>query len=216
MNKTAAVAHIEAAKAVAVIRLTSGQRVVPVTEALLKGDVTVIEVTLTTPRALAAVEMLVRKLSPPALVGVGSVLHAGDVALAADCGARFIVSPITTQAMIECAQKRGMIVMAGAFTPTEAHRAQTLGADFVKVFPAGFWGPKYLGTLLAPMPHLRLCPTGGVTPENAGDWIKAGAVAVGVGSALVDQKAVRQGRYDELTRRARILVNSVASARDEL
>ena len=205
--------RIVTAGAVAILRLKSSRRVLPVAEAMLRGGVTVLEVTLTTPGALAATERLASQLSPAVLVGVGSVLNANDVAQAADSGARYIVSPIATPEIIESAHKRGLPVMPGAFTPTEMQRAQALGADLIKVFPAEFWGPKYLKAILAPMPQLRLCPAGGVTPENAGAWIQAGALAVGVGSALIDSAAVEACKFEELTRRARVLVQSIESVR---
>lgn len=213
MSRAETTQRIVTAGAVAILRLKSSHRVLPVAEAMLRGGVTILEVTLTTPDALAATERLASWLSPAVLVGMGSVLNANEVAQAADSGAQFIVSPIATPEIIESAHKRGLPVMPGAFTPTEVQRAQALGADLVKVFPAGFWGPKYLKVLLAPMPQLRLCPTGGVTPENAGTWIQAGALAVGVGSALIDRAAVEAGKFDELTRRARILVKSIELVR---
>ena len=179
----------------------------------MRGGVTTLEVTLTTPGAMAAIALLAERFVPTALVGAGSVLNADDVAQAADRGAQFIVSPVCTQEIIDCAHARDLAVMPGAFTPTEVQRATALGADIVKVFPASFWGPRYVRTLLAPMPHLRLCPTGGVTPANAGAWIRAGAVAVGIGSALVDREAVQAGDFESLTRRARTLVESIESAR---
>src|SRR5690606_37819078 len=125
-----------------------------------------------------------------ALVGVGAALSADDARRAIDAGARFVVSPVIDEGVIAAAHNAGVPVFAGALSPTELQRAHQLGADFVKVFPADVVGMTYFKSVLAPMPHLRLVPTGGVTLDNAGDWLRAGAAAVGVGSALVDKRAV--------------------------
>ncbi len=201
------------AGAVAVLRLPDSRHTLRVAEAVAQGGITAVEVTLTTPDALATIEQLARQMPGSALIGVGSVLNADDVAQAAGSGARFIVSPITTHEIIKSAHENDLPVIPGALTPTEVYHAQALGADFVKVFPASFWGPKYVRALLAPMPHLRLCPTGGVTPHNAGEWIQAGAKVVGIGSALVNPSMVAAGNYEEITRRARTLARSIKAVR---
>ena len=203
--------RIAKSRAVAVLRMPSSRKVVRVADAIVRGGVTTLEVTLTTPGALQAITQLANRHASNALIGVGSVLTAHDVAQAADSGARFIVSPVSTPQIIESAHQHGLAVMPGAFTPTEIQQAHAWGADFVKVFPAEFFGPKYIRALLKPLPHLKLCPTGGVTPENAGEWIRAGASVVGIGSALVDRNAVEAEDYEALTKRARILTASVQS-----
>jgi len=213
MIRTEITRRIVAAGAIAILRQPDSTAVLRTAEAILRGGVTVIEVTLTTPGALTATEQLVRRLPAHALVGVGSVLKPDDVAQAAESGARFIVSPVVMPETIACSHRYGLPVLPGALTPTEIYRAQLLGADFVKVFPAAFWGPRYIRTLLAPMPHLRLCPTGGVTPANAGQWIQAGASVVGLGSALADPVAVAAGNFGEITHRARTLVQSITEVR---
>jgi 2-dehydro-3-deoxyphosphogluconate aldolase/(4S)-4-hydroxy-2-oxoglutarate aldolase len=130
-----------------------------------------------------------------------------------DAGAQFVVSPVFRRDVIDACHERDVAVAPGCFSPTEIFDAHEYGADIVKVFPATALGPAYLKDLRAPMPQLRLMPTGGVTLDNAGDWIRAGAVAVGVGSALVDVQAVEDGRLDVLANNARRIVASVASAR---
>ena len=201
--------RIITAGAIALLRLPESRAVIPTAEAILQGGVTVLEITLTTPGATSAIKQLSGQLPQHTILGAGSILSLDDVARSVDCGAKFIVSPITTPQIIECAHDHGLPIVAGALTPNEIFHAQEMGSDLVKVFPAGFWGPRYIKAVLAPMPHLRLCPTGGVTPENAGQWIQAGAKVVGVGSALADPVTVAAGNYAEITRRARRLVKSV-------
>ena len=212
MTRTEVSARIAELRAVAVLRLPSSEHVPRVAEAMLEGGVHAIEVTLTTPGALTAIEQLERRFACDAVIGVGSVRTPEDVTRAKDHGAQFVVSPITSAPVIATARDHDLAVMPGALTPTEVDRAQELGADFVKVFPASFWGPKYIRALLAPMPDLRLCPTGGVTPTNAGTWIEAGAQAVGIGSALAPKSSIAAGDYGEVTRRAKTLVKSIQSA----
>ena len=130
-----------------------------------------------------------------------------------DAGARFVVSPVFRREVIDACHERDVAVAPGCFTPTEILDAHEHGADIVKVFPATALGPSYIKDVRAPLPQVRLMPTGGVTLDNAGDWIRAGAVAVGVGSALLDAKAIEEGRFDVLANNARRIVASVASAR---
>ena len=213
MTRADTTQRILEAGAIAIVRLPSTRHLIRVAEAIVHGGVTVMEVTLTTPNALAATRQLVQRLSERAVVGVGSVLFANDVARAAECGARFIVSPVSTPALIESAHAHDLPVIPGALTPSEVYQAQARGADLIKVFPAGFWGSKYIRALLAPMPDLRLCPTGGVTPENAGEWIAAGALAVGIGSALASAALAKSGNFEEITQRAQTLVRSIQAVR---
>ena len=168
------------AGAVAIVRMRQVRSLLPVAEALAKGGVQALEVTLTTPDALAAIDAIAKRFKPDILVGAGSVLTPEHVTAVADAGALFVVSPVTRLEVISRAHARGLSVMPGVFTPTEAEAAQEMGADMLKVFPAGFLGPAYIRALRAPMPHLRLVPTGGVKPDNAGLWIRAGAAAVGI------------------------------------
>lgn len=197
----------------AVIRLDDPERLLPAAEALLEGGVHVLEVTMTTPRALALIEQLAEAFAPDALIGVGSVLDGETAAAAIDAGAQFVVSPVLNADLIAAVHAHDRAVLPGAFTPTEMQRAHALGADLVKVFPASQGGPGYLRSVRAPLPHLRLMPTGGVTADNVGAWFEAGASAVGVGSALVDTHAIANENYSILTENARTLRSAVRASR---
>jgi len=213
-NREATRDRISAAAVVAVIRLDEATDARSVGAALLEGGVSVLEVTLTSPGALELIRSLAELFPGDALVGVGSVLSAEAALRAIESGASFVVSPVLDEGVIAAAHKADVPAFAGAFSPTELHRAHSLGADFIKVFPADIVGMSYFKSVLAPMPHLRLVPTGGVTLDNAGDWLRAGAAAVGVGSALVDKKAISDHRFGVLTDNARRLMRSVNAYRD--
>lgn len=198
--------------AVAVIRMADSQKLLKVAEAIHKGGISAIEITMTTPNALRVIEEAARA-SDKFLIGVGSVLDAETARLAINAGARFVVSPIYKPEIIRTAHRYDLPAMPGAFTPTEILTAHENGADVVKVFPADVVGMAFFKAVLAPMPHLKLMPTGGVSLTNAGEWLKAGACAVGVGSALLDKKAIAEENYAALTENARILCDSIAQAR---
>lgn len=202
-----------ASGAVAVVRLADSGRLVRLAEAIAEGGVTAIEVTMTTPDALAVIEDVSRQLGDAVTVGVGSVLDAETARRAVDAGARYVVSPVFKREIVDEAHRMGVPAMPGCFTPTEILAATEAGADTVKVFPADVLGMDFFKGVLAPMPHLQLMPTGGVTLTNAGDWVRAGAVAVGVGSALLDKRAIADGDWAALTERARTLRQSVDDGR---
>lgn len=205
--------EIQAIGAVAVIRLKDAKHAVRTVEALHAGGVSAAEVTMTMPGALGVIEQLARRADEGIVVGVGSVLDAETARRAVDAGARYVVSPVFKKEVLAEAHRLGVAAMPGAYTPTEILTAHEAGADVVKVFPSETLGPAFFKGVLAPMPFLRLMPTGGVTPENAGDWIRAGAVAVGVGSALMDPKLIAAGDFAAITERARRLTRGVAEAR---
>lgn len=192
--------------------MADSSRLLHVAEALVEGGLCAVEVTMTVPNALQAMRRVAREVDG-VLLGAGSVLDAETARRAVEAGARYIVSPVLDEAVIEAAHAEGAAVLPGAFSPTEVQRAYRLGAEFVKVFPAGMLGPAYLKALLAPLPHVKLVPTGGVSLDNAGTWIQAGARAVGVGSALLDREAIAEGRYEQITENARRLRASVDAAR---
>ena len=182
--------------------------------ALAAGGVDVVEVTLTTPGALEAItELASDEGLKGCMIGAGTVL---DVKAARDViarGARFVVSPAFDRFVVRYCRDHHVHCLPGAFTPTELHEAWRAGATAVKLFPASAVGPRYLREVLAPLPFLRVVPSGGVSLENAGEWIRAGAAAVSVGSALVSAELARDAAWAELTRRARALVDAVAAAR---
>jgi 2-dehydro-3-deoxyphosphogluconate aldolase/(4S)-4-hydroxy-2-oxoglutarate aldolase len=196
---------IEADRAVAVIRTDSPDRLVELAQALCVGGVVCFEITMTVPNALDGIRLVTQEMGGSVLVGAGSVLDAATAEAAIAAGARYVVSPVFKPEVVAAAHANDAAAMPGCFTPTEILAATEAGADIVKVFPAGVLGLPFFKGVLAPMPHLRLMPTGGVTLQNAGDWIRAGAVAVGVGSELVDKAAVAAGDWATLSRNAEIL-----------
>src|SRR5262245_50280536 len=182
-------------------------------DALGEGGVRAIEVTMTVPGAVGIIAGLAKSLPPGFVLGAGTVIDPATAHAVIDAGARFIVSPVFRRGVVQVCLDRGIVSAPGCFSPTEILDAHEMGADVVKVFPATALGPQYLKDIRAPMPQLKLMPTGGVTLDNAGDWIRAGAVAVGAGSALVDTRAVDEGRLDVITANARRIVASVEAAR---
>ncbi|MFP4353888.1 MAG: bifunctional 4-hydroxy-2-oxoglutarate aldolase/2-dehydro-3-deoxy-phosphogluconate aldolase [Phycisphaerae bacterium] len=197
---------------VAVVRASNSGQLIDVAQALLAGGVDCIEITMTTPNALEVIADC-RKQLDEAFVGVGSVLNAQTAEEAIQAGAQFVVSPIFDPSVIEKSHQHDCPCVPGAFTPTEIHRATEAGADMVKVFPAGMFGPKFFKAVLAPMPHLKLTPTGGVDLDTAGAWIKAGARTLGIGSSLVTKSALASGNFQEITDLAGRYVEIVAEAR---
>ena len=209
MTKEKVLAGITAAKVVAVIRMKDAARLAEVAAALLRGGVGVLEVTMTVPGAVEIIREMARKKAPGTLVGAGTVLDAGTATDVIAAGADFVVSPVTDRETVQACRDAGVLVAPGAFTPTEIVAAWRAGADIVKVFPATSLGPQFFRDLRGPLPHIRLMPTGGVTLENAAEFLAAGAAAVGIGTALVDAKAVEAGDWEALEARARRLMASL-------
>jgi 2-dehydro-3-deoxyphosphogluconate aldolase/(4S)-4-hydroxy-2-oxoglutarate aldolase len=205
--------RILATGVVAVVRMSDPQKLIRIVEAIREGGIQAIEITMTTPNALAAIEEVARTMGDNVEIGVGSVLDVETGRRAIESGARYIVCPIFKPEIVRLAHEHGLPAMPGAFTPTEIQAATESGADIVKVFPADIVGMPFFKAVLAPMPDLKLMPTGGVSLTNAGDWIRAGAVAVGVGSALLDKTAIADDDYALLTENARKLRRSVESGR---
>ncbi len=206
-TKQQILSQILAQKVVAIVRLDASQAVVPTVEALHAGGVAAIEVTMGTPDALQHIEHYADHAS--VLIGVGSVIDAETARVAVAAGAKFLVTPVSKASVIETAQRYQVPVFSGAFTPGEILQAVEWGADVVKVFPADALGMKYFRAILAPLPHLPLMPTGGVTLDNAADWLDAGACALGVGSALTNKKAIAEGNYEQITQNARRLLANI-------
>jgi 2-dehydro-3-deoxyphosphogluconate aldolase/(4S)-4-hydroxy-2-oxoglutarate aldolase len=211
-NKAEIISEIERLGVLPVIRADSRDEARAVIEAVRSGGISIIEVTMTVPGAVE----LIRELSDreDLLVGAGTVLDPETAAACVDAGARFIISPVLNIETIAFCREHKVVVMPGALTPTEVVTAWNAGADFVKVFPAGaMGGASYLKSLKAPLPHIKLIPTGGVSLATAADFIRAGASAIGVGADLVDLKAIREGRGHEITVNARKYLAAVHEAR---
>jgi 2-dehydro-3-deoxyphosphogluconate aldolase / (4S)-4-hydroxy-2-oxoglutarate aldolase len=212
-SREAVVRAIQDLGVVAVIRMRDAAKLRAVVDAIAEGGVRAIEVTMTVPGAIGLIATLASSLPSDILLGAGTVTDVATARAVIDAGARFVVGPVFRPDVIVACHERGVPIAPGCFSPTEILDAHERGADIVKVFPATALGPSYIKDLRAPMPQLKLMPTGGVTLDNAGDWIRAGAVAVGVGSALLDAKAIDEGRLDVLTGNARRIVASIAAAR---
>ena len=198
---------------IAVVRARNAEQVVPLSEALLAGGVIAIEITLTTPNAFAAIREARARFANRALIGVGTVLDAAACRAALDAGAEFVVTPICRTEFVSLVHAADRPIMLGAFSPTEAQLAHEAGADFIKVFPADTLGPGYIKALRAPLPHLRIVPTGGVELHNVRDFLQAGCAALGVGSALVSAQLLQAADWQELTRRASAFVTAVRAAK---
>ncbi len=216
MSRQTTLAHIERTGLVAIIRAASADGLGDTCEALQAGGVSVVEVTMTTPGAIACIAAAAKRFGDAVQVGVGSVLDAETAKRATDAGASFVVSPVFLPEVIDAAHAADCPCFAGAFTPTEVLAATQAGSDVVKVFPANHNGPKFFRDILAPMPHLKLTPTGGVDLTTIPDWFAAGACCVGVGSALVKKDFITAGNWAGLTTLAEQYVAAVASARKAL
>ncbi|HEX6732023.1 MAG TPA: bifunctional 4-hydroxy-2-oxoglutarate aldolase/2-dehydro-3-deoxy-phosphogluconate aldolase [Pyrinomonadaceae bacterium] len=215
MDKTEVIQTITDVGIIPVVRASSADEAMLAIDAIREGGISLLEITMTVPGAVAVIEKVSTRYGDEVLVGAGTVLDPETARACIQAGARFIVSPSLNLETIALCRKEGVTVMPGALTPTEVVNAWTAGADFVKVFPAGaVGGPSYLKSLKAPLPQIQLVPTGGVSLKTAGDFIKAGASALGVGSDLVDVKAIRDGQQSVITERARQFVQIVKEARN--
>ena len=212
-ERSETVRQIEQLGIVAVIRLRDPGKLRAVVDAIVAGGVRALEVTMTVPGAVELIRGLAPTLPDGFLLGAGTVIDAATARAVIDAGAQFVISPVFRREVIAACHERGVPVAPGCFTPTEILDAHEAGADIVKVFPATTLGPQYIKDVRAPLPQLKLMPTGGVSPDNAGDWIRAGAVAVAAGSSLLDAKAIESGRFDVITANARRFVDNVAAAR---
>ena len=198
---------------IAVVRAQKADQVLPLSEALIAGGVIAIEITMTTPNAIEAIREASQKISSRAVVGVGTVLDAESCRAAIQAGAEFVVSPILRPELVPLCHAADRPVMLGAYTPTEAQLAYEAGADFIKIFPSDGLGPNYIRAIRAPLPHLRIIPTGIAKADDIAEFIKAGCVGVGLGSLLVSSEILRTNNWSELTRSAKALRSLVEKAR---
>lgn len=214
-RKTAVLNQLLEKKVLGIIRLQTVKEFPRLVLALQLGGVHCVEITMTTPGALRAIEEAAGKLED-VLIGAGTVLDGPTARQAILAGAQFLVTPTVVPDVIEMAHRYGVVVIPGAMTPTEILSAWEMGADMVKIFPASILGPGYLKAIHGPLPQIPLAPTGGITADNAGEFIKSGAALVCAGGWLVDKKAVAEGRYEVLTEQARKLVEAVKKAKAEM
>ena len=198
---------------IAILRGGARDDTVAVADAVGDAGVTALEVTADTPNAMSAIEAIADR-ADDASVGAGTVLDAETARAAQLAGAEFLVTPTVNRDVIRTANRYGTPIAAGAYTPTEAIEAFEAGADFVKVFPAKTGGPAHVAALGGPLSQVPLVPTGGVTADDAGAYVEAGAAAVGVGGAIVDHDAIEAGAYDRIAADARAVVEAVSAARE--
>lgn len=196
-------------KIIAIIRLENYERALEVAQALVAGGISVMEFTLTGRGATEAVSKVRAHLGAAACVGVGTVLSVEAAQASISAGAQFIVTPAVRGPVIAECVHQNIPIACGALTPTEMLEAHEAGSELVKLFPAQTFGPKYVKDVLAPFPFLKLVPTGGVSPENARDYLAAGAVAVGIGGNLVSKPAVSSGNFAAITAAAQACVQAV-------
>lgn len=189
-------------KLVAVIRCDSPDELSPIAQALLEGGIDIIEVTMTVPGAIEGLRRVAAEIGDRALVGAGTVLDRQSTEQAIDAGASFIVSPCCIPEVIQATIERGVLSIPGCFTPTEVLTAVRLGAPVVKLFPASVLGPQFIREMAGPFPGLRTIPAGGITLDNIGQFLAAGATAFGLGGRLVDKAAISVGDYQSITRNA--------------
>ncbi len=190
MNRKTVLSKILLSKIIAVIRMKDTERLMRVIDAISVGGVKCIEITMTVPNAIWIIEELVKKIEDDVLIGAGTVLDNATTKSVIDAGAKFVVSPFLNHEVIKTSHDHDVVSIPGCFSPTEIISAWNAGADIVKVFPASVLGPKYFNDLRGPFPDIRLMPTGGVTIENAVDWIKACASAIAIGTDLLDKKLI--------------------------
>jgi 2-dehydro-3-deoxyphosphogluconate aldolase/(4S)-4-hydroxy-2-oxoglutarate aldolase len=216
MSKEQALQRVFDTGVVAVVRSPDSRQLVEVCSALADGGVTVVEITMTVPDALDVVRQVRKALGDRVLLGAGTILDAETGRAAILAGAEYLVAPTLDLDVIRLCQRYSKLVMPGCFTPTEILAAWQAGADVVKVFPADVLGPAFFKAVRAPLPQVRLMPTGGVDLTTAAEFLKAGACCLGVGSQLVEPKAVAAGNFDRIRELARQYIQIVRDTRATL
>ena len=202
--------QIMAAGLVAIVRVPRPEWTVPLATALVAGGIRAVELTMSIPNALEAVRTIDRELGDKILLGVGTVIDDDTCRAAIDAGAKYVISPITRPSLVAVAHALDRPVMLGAYTPTEAQAAHEAGSDFVKIFPADTLGPSYIKSLLAPLPHLKIVPTGGVNLDTMEAYLAAGSAALGTGSALLKKEIIAGENWGELERLAKRFADRMA------
>jgi len=214
MTKDEVLKRIEEIGVIPVVRAASAEEAVAVADAISEGGIPVLEITMTVPGAVTVIAELSKRYGDQVLVGAGTVLDPEAAGNCIKAGAQFVITPTLNLQTIELCKREKIVIFPGALTPTEVLTAWQAGADAVKVFPcSAVGGPKYLRALKAPLPHIRLVPTGGVSLATAGDFIAAGAWALGVGADLVNTEAIRSGDRDSVIAAARSYVRTIRDAR---
>ena len=213
IDKRAVIERIRAERAVAIIRTDSVERALSAAKAVIEGGFRIIEITFSFPKAPAAIAKLSDTNQNNLLIGAGTILTREQADEAVAAGARFLVSPCVLPEVIDAAHEVQAAIIPGAFTPTEIYTAYSLGADIVKIFPAVKFGPEYLKAVRGPLPQIPIMPTSGVDASNVAEWFRAGAVAVGAVSSVLDPELIRNGDWEQITKRAREFIAAVRAAR---
>ncbi|TKX73097.1 bifunctional 4-hydroxy-2-oxoglutarate aldolase/2-dehydro-3-deoxy-phosphogluconate aldolase [Halorubrum sp. GN11_10-6_MGM] len=213
MNET--LSRLDDSGVVAVLRGVPADQLIEIAEALREGGVTAVEITADTPGVADLIDEVTGSFDDEVVVGTGTVLDSETARTTLMAGAEFVVSPSLHEDVIETCNRYGAVSAPGVMTPTEAVRGYEAGADFVKVFPAKTVGPAHLGAMKGPLGQIPMMPTGGVGPDNAAEYIDAGAFAVGAGGALVDYDAAERGDYEVITETAREFTRVVEEARGD-
>jgi 2-dehydro-3-deoxyphosphogluconate aldolase/(4S)-4-hydroxy-2-oxoglutarate aldolase len=216
MSKESQLRQVLEAGIVAVVRSPDSQQLVEVCRALADGGVTVAEITMTVPNALDVLRQVQKALGDRVLLGAGTILDPETARAALLAGAEYLVAPTVNLDVIRLCQRYDKLVMPGAFTPTEILTAWEAGADIVKVFPADVLGPVFFKALRGPLPQIRVMPTGGVDLKTAAEFLKAGACCLGIGSQLVEPRAVAERNFDRIRDLARQYVAIVTETRKQL
>jgi 2-dehydro-3-deoxyphosphogluconate aldolase/(4S)-4-hydroxy-2-oxoglutarate aldolase len=213
MSKPETLDRVRKLGLLAVLRGPSPELTLQMVEALVAGGVLGIEITYTTPEATRVVKELHDKYGDEILLGMGTLTHPGQVDQAKQAGANYIVSPHYEAELAQAMAASELGVMIGALSPSEVVQAYRIGSDIVKIFPGSLGGPAYMKALRGPFPEIPMMPTGGISPENIVDWFAAGAAAVGAGSQLCPTDWAKEGRFADITQRAREFVQAVEQAR---
>jgi 2-dehydro-3-deoxyphosphogluconate aldolase/(4S)-4-hydroxy-2-oxoglutarate aldolase len=213
MTKAQIISGLLTPGVVAIIRADNSEQLIDASRALIAGGVSGIEITMTTPNALKVIADVRREFGDKVLAGVGSVLDAKTAEAAIEAGAEYVITPVLKPDVIAFCNRADKPIFSGSYTPTEAQTAYELGADFIKIFPADGLGPKYIQAIRGPLPHLNIVPTGGVDVNTAGDFIKAGCVAVAAGSSMVSKDILKNRDWAKLTDLAAQFIAAVAKAR---
>ena len=215
MDKEQILTKIQDCGIVAVVRAETTDEAQRIAEACLEGGVSAIELTFTVPHADKVIEFLANKYSPEEMIlGAGTVMDSQTARMAMLCGAQYIVSPYFDIETVKLCNRYRMAVMPGVMSVREAVMAMEAGADIIKIFPADLFGPKIIKDIKGPLPYAKMMPTGGVTADNAGEWIKAGAVALGAGGSLT--AGAKTGDYALITETAKRFVKNIKAARAEI
>jgi 2-dehydro-3-deoxyphosphogluconate aldolase/(4S)-4-hydroxy-2-oxoglutarate aldolase len=212
-DKASVLARIKSERAVAIIRTDSTERALAAAQAVIAGGFRAIEITYSFAGATDAIRKLAESNENDLLIGAGTILNPEQAHKTVDAGARFLVSPCVLPEVIDAAHELEVVIIPGAFTPTEIYTAHSLGADIVKIFPAVRFGPEYLRAVRGPLPQIPIMPTSGVDASNVAEWFRAGAVAVGAVSSVLDPELMRNREWDEITKRAREFMDAVRAAR---